>query len=406
MCKNRKMASLLDRARRATTLLLAAFLWLHALFFLPVQPTLIAKCARVLRLAPSEAVLFALLVIFSFLAASGFWKTVGSIAYIYGFPFVLLGYTFWWGFRLMRATNRWLMARSPSPPIVRSLVIARNAAPIVPVAASGARTPVTSRTTAAEILQFLLRPFRRFMLLWCILLLVTTHTAVVWLCLIVVLAQLARQIFIILKLLVFSPWLGEAFTRIGPALLTPLNNALVGLAKVTRDATPTKELRDLLNQVNVWRTFVDFLKDPYLLSRWAWILTIVFLATVYAYIASLFSFAYYGIARVSGVPCSWPDVFVTSIFFPFFFRDLPRALGVRVLSGLHCVLLVGVGIGTIMNFLRRKLDDIRTAAMEASNRFTEQPVHEKYIILEEMFRTSAAPASAGEKSKEATASDS
>jgi hypothetical protein len=56
------------------------------------------------------------------------------------------------------------------------------------------------------IMRFLLRPFRRFMLIWGIVFLVTTHIRVVWVCLLVVLAQ---QIFFMLKLLLFLPWVGE-----------------------------------------------------------------------------------------------------------------------------------------------------------------------------------------------------
>src|ERR1700722_13977837 len=158
------MASVLERVRKSTTFLLAAFLWLHALFFLPVQAALITKLARVLRLEPSEVMLFVLLVIFSLLAASGFWRTVGSIIYIYGFPFVLLGYTFWWGFRIIRATNRWLLSQAPSRPIIRSIVVAPTPAPIVSSSAqSVVAGPDTTNKTAADIWRFLLRPFRRFM---------------------------------------------------------------------------------------------------------------------------------------------------------------------------------------------------------------------------------------------------
>lgn len=310
---------MLERIRKSTTFLLAVFLWLHALFFLPIQSTLVTKSARVLRLAPSEIVLFTLLVIFSFLAASGFWRTVGSIAYIYGFPFVLLGYTFWLAFRLIRATNRWLMSQSPSPLIVRSIIVAPIQGPIVPASPQTVVvTPDTAKKTNADMWRFLLRPFRRFMFLWCILLLAATHQTVVWLCLGVVIAQLARQIFIILKFLLFSPKAWETLRKIGPALIAPINDALIALGNITRNVAPSNELRNLLNQLNLWRTLLDFLRNPYLLSRWAWILVTVFFATVYVYISFLFSFAYYGIARVSGVSYSWPDSFVTSIFFPFF----------------------------------------------------------------------------------------
>ena len=397
------MAPLLDRVRRTTTFVLALFLWLHALFLLPIQPIFISKLARVLHLAPSEAVIFALLVVLSFLAASGFWRTIGSLAYIYGFPFVVLGYVLWRGFRLMRAINRWLIAQAISPPIAVSIVVPQNAAATAPTPSSGTKTSVNTRITT-EIWRFLLRPFQRFMILWCTLLLVTTHTTVLWLCLIVVLAQLARQIFIMAKLLLFSPWVTETLRKIGPALLTPVNNALSALGNLTIDATPTNELRNLLNQLNIWRAVVSFLKDKYLVSRWAWIVGGVVLAGLYAYIACLFSFAYYGIARVSGISYTWPDALVTSIFFPFFFRELPRILGIRILSGVHCVLLLGVGIGTIVNFLNRKLDDIRKAATEVSNRFAEQTILEKYTILREMFPSSETLAPA--VSKEMTVSDS
>ena len=59
-------------------------------------------------------------------------------------------------------------------------------------------------------MRFFLRPFRRFMFLWCFLLLVTNHVEIVWLCLIVVLVQLGRKIWVILQALLFpKPWLDK-----------------------------------------------------------------------------------------------------------------------------------------------------------------------------------------------------
>lgn len=265
------MVRLSELFRKATTFLLALFLWFHALFFLNIHSVLLSKWAETLRLAPSEALLFALLLMFSFLTASGFWKTLLSLVYIYFFPFVLLGYLFLWFFRVLRAMNRWFKAQATPPGLGNALVIGKNTSTIASVPSGSSANPAGAKKSATDILRFLLRPFRRFMLLWCILLLVTTHAAVVWLCLIVVLAQLARQIFVLLKLLVFSPWVGESLKKLGSALLTPLNNALVALTAVTRDASPTNELRNLFNQLKIWRQILEFLRDPYLLSRWAWV---------------------------------------------------------------------------------------------------------------------------------------
>jgi len=382
------MTTFSEAVRRATTFFLAIFLWLHAFLFLNIQSTFISKGTRVFQLLPSEVVLFALLLIFSFLAASGFWKTLVSLAYIYFFPFVVLGYVFRWTFLMLRVMNRWFKAQATSP-LVGSLVVKQSGSTIAPETAANSDSRVGPKKTAAELLQFLLRPFRRFMVLWCILLLVTTHVAVVWLCLIVVLAQLARQIFIMLKILLFTPWVGESLRRAGSALVTPINNALAALTAVSRDAAPTNELKSLFNQLKIWKQILEFMSNPYLLSRWAWVLGIMFLTSLYIYIAVLFSFGYYGIARVSGVSYSWPDAFVTSVFIPFFFPDLPKILAVKLLSGIHCLLVLGVGIGTIVNFLRRRLDAIGRAARDLSDRFAEQNIRDKYTILEEKFSVTA-----------------
>jgi len=382
------MATFTEAVRKTTTFFLAVFLWLHAIFFLNIQSTLISKSTRLLRLTSSEVVLFILLVIFSFLAASGFWKTVLSFTYIYFFPFVLLGYVFYWGFLMLRAMNRWFKAQAV--PQQNNVLVIKQDAPAIPPVLPASDSQAQAKKGIADVLRFLLRPFRRFTILWCILLLVTTHIVVVWLCLIVVLAQLARKIFIILKILLFSdPWLKKA----GSAAFSGLNTALIALAAVTSDAVPTNELKNLWNQLNLWRKLLNFLKDPYLLSRWAWVLGIVFFGSIYTYIAFLFSFAYFGIARVAGVHYSWPEAFVSSVFILFFVSELPKILAIKLLGGIHCVLVLAVGIGTVVNFLRRKLDAIRRAATDYSDRLADQNIQEKYSILEQKFSstTTSAP---------------
>lgn len=394
-----RVEGLFEYVRRLTTFLLASFLWLHALFFFNVQSTLISKYSGVLRLAPSEGVLCALLVIFSFLAASGFWKSLLSLAYVYAFPFVLMGRALWLCFLILRATNRWFKAQMIPLQLGSPLVIDTSISnALLPATISSSHAEAPKKKTAVEILRFLSRPFRRFMLLWCALLLVATHNAVVWACLVVVLVQLARQIFVMLKLLLFSPWLGDALKKIGPALLTPINDLLVALGAVTSDASPNDDMKKLWNQLNLWRKILEFFSNRYLLSRWAWVFATVFLIGKYSYIALLFSFAYYGFARVTGNPYSWFDALVNSLFIPFFFSDLPKILAVKILSGVHVALVLGVGIGTIVNFLGRKLEAIRKAASDVSDRFADQSIHEKLIILEEKCSPAATTLSKTESS--------
>ena len=380
------METLSENVRGITTFCLAVFLWLHALFFLNVQSAFIAKCRQLLRLTSSEVVLLILLVIFSFVAGSGFWKPLRSVAYIYTFPFVLLAYAFYLSFLILRALHRWFKAQAN--PQARPPIIEQSVSPSVPALPGGSDGQVDTKNGVAEVFRFLLRPFRRFTLLWCLLLLVTTHTVVVWLCLVVVLFHLARDIFRILKVLFFSePWL----KKVGTAVLTPIETAIAGISAVTPNSSPTTELRNLWNQLNLWSKVVDFLRDPYLVSRWAWVLGILFFGSIYAYMAGLFSCAYYGIARVANVSYSWPDALITSLFIPFFVPDLPKVVALRLLGGLHCVLVLAVGIGTLVNFIQRRLRSIHTAAVDINKRLSDQNIREKYLILEAKLATVPTP---------------
>jgi hypothetical protein len=139
--------------------------------------------------------------------------------------------------------------------------------------------------------------------------------------------------------------------------------------------------------VNLWTKIVNFLKDPYLLSRWAWVLGIFFFGFIYAYIALLFSFAYYGIARVGGISYSWLDAAVVSMFIPFFVSDLPRLIALRLLGGFQCVLVLAVGISTLVNFIQRRLRSIHTAAIIISKRLGDENIREKFLILEAKLAT-------------------
>jgi hypothetical protein len=378
------MATFIESIRKVTTFFLAAFLWLHAFLFLNVQSSLIYKCTQLLRLTTSEVVLFGLLVIFSFLTASGFWRTLLSLVYVYFFPFVLLGYAFYFCFLILRAINGWFRTQiGETKPTTNTLVVEQKTSPTTQViSASQASQDAGKKKGIAAFLDFLLNPFRRFMVLWCILLLSATHIAVVWLCLIVVLVNLARKMFLMLRIVLFSdPWL----KKVEPALLGGLNTTIAALTAVTRDAAPTNELKNLWNQVSLWRKILEFLKNSYLLSMWAWFIGVVFLVFVYLYVAAFFSFAYFGLARVSQVSFSWPEALVTSLFIPFFISELPKILAIKLLGGVHCALVLTLGIGTFVKFLRRKLNDIRRAAADLSGRFADQAISEKYIILETMF---------------------
>lgn len=58
------------------------------------------------------------------------------------------------------------------------------------------------------------------------------------------------------------------------------------------------------------------------------------------------------------------------------------ALWIRLLSYTHAALVLTIGIGTVVNFLHRRLDGVRKVAAELSDRLTEPIIRDKLQILE------------------------
>ena len=243
---------------------------------------------------------------------------------------------------------------------------------------------VPMKETCLELLHVLLRPLRTATFLWCFLLIVTTHDWILWVSLVVVLLHIVRDILRLLKVALFS---GPLLQKIGEYLRNSVETAIAGLEVVTRENIPKTELQTLLNKILLFEIVTSFLRNRDLAVKWAWFLAIVFLGGVYVYLALLFSFVYYGIARVSAIAYSWPDALVTSLFIPLLIGDLPRIVWAKLLGGLQCTLIVVVGFGTVLNFIVRKLDYIRVEAITLSERFADQTIRERYLILKERAGT-------------------
>lgn len=368
-----------ERFRKATTFLLASLLWLHALFFVEFRSPLLDGFLRALRFTTSEAVLFSLLLALSFLTGSGFWRLVKSLAYIYFFPFVLLGYAGYLGILLLRSINRFLVSPKSQPLTDSQIAPKECLAATQQAPPSVSRKESTGETNPRDVLRFMSRPFRRFAILWGILLVTSTHLVIVWLCLVVVLAQLARKMVTTLRLLLFSEqWL----SKYGPLMFAGLDKTLSTLDALKPDLTAKKEFEGLVGQLKLWRKILNFLRDQDLIQRWGVVIAVLVFSGLYAYFSFLFSFAYFGVARVSAYPYSWPESVVTSMFIPAYASTLPNVIGLRVLGGIHFVLVVAVGFGTVMNFMKRKLDAVGKAATAYSERLSSENVQGKILVLE------------------------
>jgi hypothetical protein len=70
------------------------------------------------------------------------------------------------------------------------------------------------------------------------------------------------------------------------------------------------------------------------------------------------------------------------LFIPFFVSDLPKIIALKFVGGLHCLLVVAIGIGTLVNFIQRQVRSIHKTALEISDRLADQKIREKFLVLE------------------------
>ena len=359
--------------RKTTTFLLAVFVWFHALFLLNIHSSFAAKVGHYMRLTASETIILAILVIFSFASGSGFWKPFRSALYIYAFPFVLFWKALYWTFQVLRAVNRWFKRQTYD-------ASSSTEKPDSIVVAAPPKKPLRSRSEKVkELVKFLIRPFRRFVWLWCILLLLSTHIEIIWTCLLVILIHLFRRIFTVVKvMLFFDPYLKRGIE----AFFEVVGNAMDAISGVTPETKPSNELKTRWSQVKGWRAITGFLKNNYLVSRWAWVLGFTSFGLIYIYFALLFSFVYFGLARVSGIPYSWGNALVSSLFIPLFASDLPKTITFRLVGGLQVALVLAVGFGTFFSFLQRRLNVVLIAAGVVNDKLVEQTFEEKFAILD------------------------
>ena len=371
---------------RTTRFLLATLLWGHAFFLVNVRSQLLFGVAQRLHLTSLEFVFLGLVILFSYLAGTGFWSGVGNFAYIYFFPFVIIFYLAKLIAKSLLIIGRWL---NPSPP-QELLDMQDQQVSMTPL---GIDSGIAERRAGngpgngdrPRFWTFLLRPFRRFTILWCLLLMVATHAQVIGVALIVVLIHITRTVVRLVRVSFFSK---TFFSELERMIAKNVDDTLVKLRAVTEDAPASPELRVLWQSVHNFEVGVRALGNQVLVSRWAMLISAVFLGIIYVYIAFVFSFAYYGIERLTGGQDTWPQLLITSLFIPFFVAGLPKMAGLMLLGGLQCALVVSVGIGTLSKYLRVQLQSLKTVATIVDVKLSDEQVKGKYDILRQKFERS------------------
>lgn len=378
------MNQLLHWIRKLTRFVLAILLWLNALLLLKVTPPSLSPLALRLHLGLGEVTILLLIAMSSVLLSYG-WKNIAvDMLYLYFFPFVLL-YHF---IRLtLRASGYFVKIFSPASPRLSSsgsalTVRVQSSVPTV----SNAQTQATGKHffSLRSVLRHSLRPFFQFTLLWSLLLLLASHRWLLWAALIIVLAHLARTLVKVLGLAVFSI---KGLSQLEDRIKKYAENLIAKILSLEQ-IEPTQDVRQAWMSITGLQLGIAFLRNRQRAVQWMIFMAVLVFGAIYLYIAVLFGFAYYGVARIQLIPYSWGEAFVTALFILFEIGSLPHNIWIQILAGIQCLFVIMVGGGTIFGYLQKKIDSVYKAADFLNSRFQDEEIRRKIEMLSEKFKVS------------------
>lgn len=381
------MKTTLRWVRKSTRFFLALLLWLNALLLLRFSVPSVSPLAARLHLSTGETTIFLLLAGFSILFSYGWKNIIVDLLYLYFFPFIFLYLLIRAGFWILGHLFGGTRSEKDSQVSPSALEISGPTKSLPPVP-TATPTPEANFRWKAFVRHWF-RPFSQFTILWCLLLLLTPHRWLLIIALLIVLAHLARTLIFVVGFAFLSV---KNLSQLDARIKTYVERLIATV--LSEQTVPTDDLRKTWALISTLQLGITLLRNRQRAAQFIiFIAALIFMAT-YLYLALLFAFAYYGLARINSIPYSWTEALVTAIFIPAAFGDLPHNVWIMLLGGIHWTFVVLVGLGTIVGYLQRKLNSLYRAADFLNSRFQEEEVKKRIAILNEQFKTSVAPQAA------------
>ena len=376
---------MLKRIRSLTRFAVGVILWAHAIFLFDLPRATLAPLFDRLHTSAGEATVLALIAGFSILATYGWGKVTVDLIYIYFFPFICLYYVARVLVRAAIALGSFVAPRGPSEPSQPPPYYVQIPQPVLVAPTLPGAQPVLGADSTEQnaegfwdkVARHTLRPFRQFTLLWCLLLLLTTHRWLLSASLVIVSLQLLSLLIGVIALSFTSNgWfskLSQGFQQMVEQLILKVTQA--------KDAGVTQEVRNAWSTLRFYLIGVNFLQDRRRVAQWTVFLGGVTFIIIYLYLALLFSFEYYGIARLEGVPFAWGDALITSVFIPIAYPDLPHTKLLKLAGGIQWACVFALGASTVVSVFREKLEPIYAVANMITRKMEEEEVKTTLTVI-------------------------
>jgi len=373
----------LQKLRWAVRFTAASLFWVHALAFIQVhlpRPPLYRWGAAV-NLTHAETNVVLALLLLSVLASYGVSKFVIDLLYIYCFPLIVPCYVTLIAIRVVKLFRR-LQKPSPTPPRVPA------SAAVIDVPALVKIEKPKSEPRWRRFLLDATRPLRQFTLLWCLLLLLSSSRALLSLALVIVSCHLLSAL---VRLFGFTMFFNRYFVQGQSKARAYVEELLSAFLAIPEGGDLTEQMKQEVHKLMAIKLCLSFFQNRSRVNRLVLGLGAAVYAGLYLYLALLFGFLYFGIAKVQGIQLSWVEALITSTVIPFAYTDLPRNAWLKAVGGVHCFVALAVGLSAVFGYLRKKLEAFHEMAAFLNDRLEDRQVKLHLEVLSERVKAPSTP---------------
>lgn len=224
------------------------------------------------------------------------------------------------------------------------------------------------------------KPFTEFSLLWSLMILTTGNRFIIVIATLAAVYCAGRAIY---ELWDFtsdaSSWIEKLKGTFASQIATH-----VGQVMAWEEMTQIDEVTKAANALKMLESIFMFIADnKRFLEKITVGLSIVISLIFYCYISFVFSCVYVGMAKIQSLPTNWPDFFVTSLFIPIAFTNLPRNVPIELIGGLQAVAILALGWNIFVRHMNSGFKRLALAVSELRGAFEDRVLKVKYALIEE-----------------------
>jgi hypothetical protein len=363
------------RPRRIGRQTIAVIFWLHALYaasFLHLPFLRTIQPPKYL-----DTLILALVIAFySYFAEYEWLSILADCIYVYLWPCIIVVKLFWISIKII---YKWLKSNLVvhSPGLITRPV--RAAVPAIN-AAQEPEKPKVAQPAARSVAAWARKPFTEFSLLWSLMILTAGNHFIIVIATSVALYCAGRAIY---ELWDFTSDASSWVEKLKGTFASQIASH-VGQVRAWEEMTQIDEVTKAANALKMLESIFMFIADnKRFLTKVTAGFSILVSLIFYCYISFVFSCAYIGMAKIQGLPTNWPDFFVTSLFIPIAFTNLPRNVPIELIGGLQAVAILVLGWNIFFRHMNTGFKRVALAASELRGPFEDTVLKVKYALIEE-----------------------